>query len=293
MILIDGYSNSVPALAFSKDGESLFIPMPNGEIQRWRANDNPVAYPVKVAEIQSFAVSMDGRFLVVGGSRGVISVWRLDDNLLHAERRLEDELAVLVTWVGPAVVLASVCFRGGPVARPSTMFLSDLTLKTVRRFPFDVVNGVRSMVGVPEKRLAVWVTDTRQLHVQDITRPAMRPHVLRNECRALAVSPDARTLAVASDWEILIFDISRWPSSPTKLGRHQGVVSALAFSADGRELLSGGWDSATRLWDLERGVERMNFSWPIGRVMSLAVASDGLRAAAGGDLGKVAIWDLE
>ena len=91
----------------------------------------------------------------------------------------------------------------------------------------------------------------------------------------------------------MIFDISRWPTAPTKLGRHQGVVSALAFTADGRGLLSGGWDGSTRHWDLERGVERTNFTWPIGRVSALAVTLDGLRGAAGGDEGKVAIWDLE
>jgi WD40 repeat protein len=100
---------------------------------------------------------------------------------------------------------------------------------------------------------------------------------------------------VTSDWEVLLFDVSRgWPVLPVALARHQGVVSALAFGPDGRTLYTGGWDNAVQTWDLDRGAERATHTWPIGnRVTSLAVSPDGLRAAAGGDTGRIAVWDLD
>ena len=108
------------------------------------------------------------------------------------------------------------------------------------------------------------------------------------------LSHDGRRLAVSSDWEILLFDLDRWPSPPATLGRHQGTVSALAFAADARTLLSGSWDGTVRTWDLERVSQRASFTWPVGnRVTALAVSSDGLRATAAGDLGTIVVWDLD
>jgi WD40 repeat protein len=147
---------------------------------------------------------------------------------------------------------------------------------------------------LPDRRVAAWATDTRLLRVQELTRPPQPALPLKNDCKALAVSPDGRRLAVTSDWEVLLFDITRWPERGSTLGRHQGVVSALAFGPDGRTLYSGDWTNAVRVWDVERQTERARFTWPVGnRVTALAVSPDGLRAAAGGDAGMVAVSDLD
>jgi WD40 repeat protein len=164
----------------------------------------------------------------------------------------------------------------------------------VRRFPFDVVNGIRAIATIPGRRMAAWATDTKVLRVQDITRPPGRAITLRNDARAIEFSQDGRRLAVASNWDVLLFDVDRWPEQGTTLGRHQGVVSSLGFAPDGRTLYSGAWDNTVRVWDVERASERASYTWPVGsRVTALAVSPDGLRAAAGGDSGTIAVWDLD
>jgi WD40 repeat protein len=199
-----------------------------------------------------------------------------------------------ISFISPGSVLFGIGERPAPVARPSTLFILDLPSGKPRKIGVDVVNGIRTLATLPDRKLAAWATDTKLLRVQDISRPPGKAHVLKNDCRALALSADARRLAVTSDWEILLFDLERWPERPETLGRHQGVVSTLAFAPDGRTLFSGDWKNSVRVWDLDRKTERASFTWPIGnRVNALAVGSDGLRAAVAGDSGTIAVWDLD
>jgi WD40 repeat protein len=174
------------------------------------------------------------------------------------------------------------------------MFLVDLPNGKPRRYGTDVVNGIRALAALPDRKFAAWATDRKILRVQDVSRPPGKPFTLAKDCRAMALSGDGRRLAVTSDWEVLLFDLDRWPEAPATLGRHQAVVSAVAFGPDNRMLLSGGWDNVVRVWDVDRRTERASYTWPIGnRVNALTVSPDGLRAAAGGDSGAIAVWDLD
>ena len=85
----------------------------------------------------------------------------------------------------------------------------------------------------------------------------------------------------AAQWSLLI---------PT----HQGVIFSIAFSSDGKTIVSGGYDGTVRLWDLEtakpigepmKGHERV--------VVSVAISPDGKTIVSGGSDGTVRLWDRE
>jgi WD40 repeat protein len=67
----------------------------------------------------------------------------------------------------------------------------------------------------------------------------------------------------------------------------------VAFTPDGKAVLTGWERKRVRMWDLESEGVRREWHWRLEDLRSLAVAPDGLTAAAGGRLGKVMVWDLD
>jgi serine/threonine protein kinase len=74
---------------------------------------------------------------------------------------------------------------------------------------------------------------------------------------------------------------------------HTNVVSSVAFSADGRQAISGSWDRTIRLWDVTTGDELKRFEGHPKTVRSVAISPDGTRLASGGGGDHtVRLWDI-
>src|SRR5262249_10267940 len=68
---------------------------------------------------------------------------------------------------------------------------------------------------------------------------------------AVAFTPDSRTLAVAIDRVVQLWDVGTG-HLVTCLEGHQGKVRCLAYSPDGTRLASGSYDRTVCLWDVAR-----------------------------------------
>jgi WD40 repeat protein len=75
-------------------------------------------------------------------------------------------------------------------------------------------------------------------------------------------------------------------------GHHWGRSRALAFRPDGRQIASGGDDSAIRLWDAATLRELAVLEGHQGQVLAVAYSPDGKRLASGSWDGFVRLWDL-
>jgi len=70
------------------------------------------------------------------------------------------------------------------------------------------------------------------------------------------------------------------------------AVSALAISADGQTLVSGGEDKAIKVWDLKTGQLRKTLQSDSGKIRAIAIAPDGKTLVSGSADHMVRIWDL-
>ena len=295
MLTLEGPAGPVAALAFSPDGETLVSGGKADAVHVWQPPHDGGTLAGHGGGVHALAFSPDGRYLASGGLDRKLQVWDTREHRPLVITEPQRHSISAIAFIGPGTVLFGIGERGTTVGASATLLQLKLPHGKPQPISFAESRGIRALGGLPDRRVAAWATDKKELRVQEVTRPAQNPVTLKNDCRALALSADGRRLAVTSDWDVLLFDLDRWGEDKgLVLGRHQGAVSSLAFGPDGRTLYTGGWDNAVRVWDLDRMTERASYTWPVGaRVTAVAVSPDGLRAAAGGDSGTIAVWDLD
>lgn len=117
--------------------------------------------------------------------------------------------------------------------------------------------------------------------------------------RALTFASDSVLASGNTDGKIRLWNLDTGFSIHT-LAAHDGLVSALAFSTDGKTLASGSSDTTVRLWNTENGellatlightdsVHAVAFS----PAFSPAFSHDGAHLATGGKDRQVRMWEL-
>jgi RNA polymerase sigma factor (sigma-70 family) len=214
--------------------------------------------------VEALSLSADGKRLATGADDGVIRIWNLETGQLL--RRFDGLGAVVM---GFSVALSP---DGKSLATPA-----------------------RGPDGFGPEQVVLWDTATGQ----EIRRMPGSPS---SACSRLAFSPDGRVLA-AGDWDggrIHVWDagtgreIKAWPA-------HAGTVTALAFTPDGKRLVSTGEHNAVRLWDAATGGEVRSFighgdrpvpgGGEVDRVLCAAVSPDGKVLATGSADETARLWD--
>jgi tRNA A-37 threonylcarbamoyl transferase component Bud32 len=86
----------------------------------------------------------------------------------------------------------------------------------------------------------------------------------------------------------------RFDSSKLTLLGHTDIVYSVAFSPDGKRILTGCWDNTAKVWDTETGTEILALKGnPLHRVLSVAFSPDGKRILTGSTDGTAKVWDAD
>jgi sterol desaturase/sphingolipid hydroxylase (fatty acid hydroxylase superfamily) len=106
----------------------------------------------------------------------------------------------------------------------------------------------------------------------------------------VALSADGRLVWGSEDGTVH----TRGAAGPEEhvLRGHERRVSGVAVSADGQEIVSGGYDGTVRVWGAEAGREQVALRGHAGAVLCVAVSADGRRVVSGGGDGTARVWDV-
>ncbi len=259
--------------------------------------------------------SPDGKLLVSGGWDGQIRVWDLATGLPRQILSASREGVAAVAFSPDGAAVASTDWDGQTPA----ILVWDVKSGALRlRCPKDEV-GMLMMGGgpvafSPDGKILAGTSEFGDVILWDAATGAKivalgrhdgtisgQPHV-----RQVAFAPDGRTLAsCGADGAVRLWDVVR--HKPLHVLRSADtIVGAVAFSRDGRQVLSGGGrqppgtgaepvkDGVIRVWDVATGKQFRTLRDPDSQegIWSLALAPDG-RTLAASSGGVLRLWDLK
>jgi WD40 repeat protein len=120
-------------------------------------------------------------------------------------------------------------------------------------------------------------------------------------CFDIAFAPDGKSITAmaASENRICVWEVASGretcsfkPPAPPRNNVSEDWLWWLAYSPDGKKLLSAGNDGVIRFWDPASGKELRTLSGHAGFVSTLAFSKDGARLASGSQDCTVLIWDM-
>jgi WD40 repeat protein len=105
-----------------------------------------------------------------------------------------------------------------------------------------------------------------------------------------ALSPNGEMLATTAAGGRIVLRDPATGAETASLGGHTAEVTCLAFSPDGKSLVSGSNDRTVRLWEVSTAQQRW-VGKAGGEVRWVAFSHDGKRVASGGMDNLVSVWD--
>jgi WD40 repeat protein len=252
-----GPTGGVHAVAFAPDGARVAAGDDVGGVFVWETTggEPQAALEGHAGRVNALAFSPDGtRLAIVGGSllRGTGG----DAGFALVREAQGGEVAVVL--------------ERGAAAAP----------RMVLDVAWSPDGALLATAGNDAVRL--WRARTGELALElDATQPSW----------AVAFAPDGKLLAAAADSSIAIWNLVTRRQQATLAG-HTRQVTALAFTPDGRELVSGALDHRLRVWDPATGLRRRIFEALSAPVVDFALSPDGRLITAAGDPEDFMVFDL-
>jgi RNA polymerase sigma factor (sigma-70 family) len=289
--------------AFAPDGKTLVTGGADGMLRFWdpatgRQQHRVVGNPHGV---RCVAFSGDGKLLAVGGEDNALDLW---DPTGHKALRRLGQFGGLATLKQAALApLLDVGFCPGDKAL-AVLYLPhnnhNPSLRCLELLDVDTGRSLRK-IGVPlpsvgctafpaDGKTVFWIGGKGGVYL----RPVDGGREIRtfDDCaagRGLALSPDGRTLAVASLPWIRLWETSTGTKGP--LLEDSGQTARLAFSRDGRTLAAARFDGTFQLWNTATGKKLLKpLSGHEGAVFSVASSPDGKTLATCCAGGPVRLW---
>jgi WD40 repeat protein len=281
-------SERVTAIAFAPDGKTLVTGGGDHSVRLWDVAAGKETTPARSAAsaVTGLSLTADGKTLAAVRRDGRLDLW---DVPTRRRRSLPRELEESQGRIWAATFVPADQRLAVSVA-PRSLRLLDLGTHKIVALPTQADASFVALT-FPANGAAVFGRGNRAIvrrELPGMTRPE-ESYPLAAASYAHAVSRDGRTLAAGNGATIRLWHDGA--SDFVEIGSESGGVLALAFSPDGRTLVSAGKSRVIRIWEALSGKERKSFGGHPGWVRALAYSPDGKTIASGGTDGSVRHWD--
>jgi WD40 repeat protein len=285
--LLHGHTGDVTELAFTPDGRRLASGSPDGTVRIWEA-DPHVSLPVLRGHgsyVYPVAYSPDGGWIASGSWDNTVRVWDAQTG----------EPVVKLPHPGVVETLA--------FSRDSSRLFTGCQQDDRIRV-WDVATGQRQAEFQgpgPMRALAISPDGTGiaaldgkgnlSLLEADTGREVARDALGEAGPRwPLAWSPDGRWLAVPCAGPCFGLWDTRSHQLSAQFPGHDGAIHSVAFSTDGKRLVSAGLDRTVRVWEAETGACQV-LRGHTDEVFTAVFHPDGRRIASAGRDATIWLWD--
>jgi len=249
-----GHTEPVRSVAFSPDGRTAVSGSNDATLKLWEVATGNELRTLKgdTNGVNSIAFSPDGRNLLSGSADGTLRLWEVATGK-ELRRFKGDVLQVISAAFSP----------DGSMVLCSGLLTTLWNLASEKELYVFPGLGAFSVAFSPDGRTVL----LGHAPLASADRPAGGNGTLV-------------VREVATGKELLSF------------GRQKDTVLSVAFSPDGRTVLSGSSDQTLILWQIATGKELRDFRGHLNRVTSVAFSPDGRTALSGSADNTLKLWDV-
>ncbi|KAB5590477.1 hypothetical protein CTheo_6091 [Ceratobasidium theobromae] len=278
-----GHSKFVWSVAFSPDGVHIASGSHDHTIRIWNTRDGTLAFnPVEghTGKVWSIAYSPDGTRIVSGSSDRTIRIWNSQNGSLilgPLEGHTSEISSVAFSPDGARLISSSwdntiriwSSENGKLVAGPlegHTNFIVSIAFSP---------DGTRIVSGAGDETIRIWNASAGKPILDQL-----KGHTDGVSCVALA--RHGGYIASTSITSIYVWDPQNATYFSGPFEGHTDMVRLVAFSPDGKQLVSGSADCTIRIWDINQGTLLAGpFKDHSKSVTSVAFSPDGTCIASG------------